>query len=524
MSVDDLSWTEEFCACKFAYPEKFHISRFSQKTVVQSVNGGQDTIDVDQTEKSSIWRLTGNGRGMPYDKIFKPPPLYVPQSDWEYGSNGIDTTDEESVIAFKAQEGLPNYAVAYPMHPPCLEILKQQYFQHARGTSFDTNILGRIISSQPLDESVSGLKPDWSDGGYLGAEQFWQDGSDWMDEPPLEDEYPDMETMITYHFLDPGGVKGLDMLLRDPPRAGTSRYSDAVTLAGATPATDCFMRLPQELRSIILCYLPASDVTSARLASRAMGSVPLSESYWHSRFDFPFELSHLDWESSWISGSTEAALIDWPAFCSSLLHTDENERDFGWRRNRNRISSLMKGLAFRILQDQGLIVDTEEEGIASNVVCHHELSVASTAPSHSTDIIFALDLPLGEIQKISIAFKHTQEMDLVCGISFHGTSGVKKLGQCKTKNVQTAILEDGSTFSGFILAMNPKGIIGVQVLVSTEQGVSALEPALGSLMDEWKPFGLGKIAAVDGSELYGLRITTSKVCPFSFPRLVSANT
>jgi hypothetical protein len=464
--------------------------------------------------------LTATGRGIPPSGVFKPPAFSARQINSDDESKGIDTLEDEPVVAFKAQEGLPNHDVAYPMHLICLELLKQQYSQYARGTSIDIDILGKILSCQPLDENERGLKPDWSDEGYLGAEQFWRDGWDWMEEPLLENEFSDLED-YDYLVQDPGKVKGFDTLLRNPPRSRISQDADAITLDVFTPVTDHFSSLPQELLSFILCYLPASDVESARLASRTMANVPLSDGYWHSRFDFPFELSHFDWDPSWLSGRTEVAPINWPAFCSELLHPDVHEREFGWWRNRKRIASLMKALAFRILEAQSQTMSdkkhSQEEGTPFNVICRQELSVVSSSKNHSTDIIFGLEFPLEEIRTISIAFKHTQDQELVCGISFHGASRVVAVGQCNPKNIQTAILEHGSTFAGFVFAMNRRGIIGVQVLVSTRQGVGALETVLGLLKDVSDPFAFGKLAAVDESEIYGLRIVTSKVCCVSFP-------
>lgn len=477
----------------------------SNKTVIPRGNGLQN----------SIWRLTGNGRGISPDGVFKLP-LSSEQNDSEESSNDVKkATDDGLVVAFKVRGGQTGHDVAYPMHPVCLELLKQQYSQHARGTSIDIGILGKLLSTQTIDENGRGLKPDWSDGGYLGAEQFWQEDWDWMEEPFLENEI-DIED-YDYLVQDPGQVKGFDMLLRNPPTSSKSPHTDVVTPAVSSPRSDCFLVLPQELLSIIICYLPASDVKSVRLASRAMANIPLSDTFWHSRFDFPFELAHIYWDPSWTSGRTEVPPINWHIFCSELLHPDESE--FGWWRNRKRISSLMKRLAYRMLQEQGLVIDakdpTDEES-ASNVVYRQKLSVASPSTEHSTHIIFGLRFPLEQIRKISIAFKHTQDTELACGMSFHGTSKVVTVGQCNTKNIQTAILEHGCTFAGFMIAMNRNGIVGMQVLVSTEQGMVTLETVLGVLADDRNPFALGKLAAVEGPEIYGLRIGTSKVCSLSF--------
>lgn len=48
---------------------------------------------------------------------------------------------------------------------------------------------------------------------------------------------------------------------------------------------DCFRSLPQEVLELIQMLLPSHSVANARLASRSFASLPLSQSFWASRFD-----------------------------------------------------------------------------------------------------------------------------------------------------------------------------------------------------------------------------------------------
>ena len=56
---------------------------------------------------------------------------------------------------------------------------------------------------------------------------------------------------------------------------------------------DPFSRLPSELLSSIMHYVPTSAVASCRSASRVLASLPLSQSFWASRFHEGHECEHI---------------------------------------------------------------------------------------------------------------------------------------------------------------------------------------------------------------------------------------
>lgn len=55
--------------------------------------------------------------------------------------------------------------------------------------------------------------------------------------------------------------------------------------AGKHNPTDGFARLPLEIKETIAAFLPMSDALNARLASRSMGAVYFSASFWKTRFE-----------------------------------------------------------------------------------------------------------------------------------------------------------------------------------------------------------------------------------------------
>ena len=57
--------------------------------------------------------------------------------------------------------------------------------------------------------------------------------------------------------------------------------------------TDCFARLPLEIRDMILQFLPSGSVLNLELTSRAFATAPLTSSFWASRFSYDFEYNYI---------------------------------------------------------------------------------------------------------------------------------------------------------------------------------------------------------------------------------------
>ncbi|KAI9642829.1 hypothetical protein NHQ30_008562 [Ciborinia camelliae] len=470
---------------------------------------------LDGKKTRSHWFFTniGNARESihPDDHIF-PPSTYdirVGEVDHSWDNH------KYYVNAYEARRG-KSYDIVYPMHPVCLELLEQNYSSLARGTTFNIDVLAKILASQDINVTGQGIKPDWSCGTYDGAEYLWLHGSDWM-RRSAENIIPELEG-YDYLVKDPASVQSFDNLLRSPPtreQIENAPSSQATAISPAyTYATDCFAELPKELLIEIVCLLPTLDMRSFRSASRTIATLPLTQTYWRTRFDYPHELSHVHRDPSWALSEVHNGSIDWKFLYNTVLHAGGD--DSAWFKNWNRIRSLTRKLAYEILEGQGISVQVRD--FKSNDPCQKSIirqSFFLPIPSvlDPTTVMFNEKFPLEEVRQISLTFKLSLTTKVPClsGIAFHGMSEVKKLGACQGNNIKSAVIGQGHCLAGFILRIKSSGIIGVQIVVSDTTGLqNTMEPCLGSLTDKWYKVGLGRLAALENSRIDGIQISISK--------------
>ncbi len=236
------------------------------------------------------------------------------------------------------------------MHPPCWEIFRESHARLATRDPLhpDLSKLANIFAAQDLEEGYRGLIPSWT-GDYNGPERFWSDGWSYHSEPESSAVIGLLEVAPEWDFLvhDPGNAQGFAELLSDPPLVSNS--SNSLTIIPWKGETqDPFSRLPTELLMEVLCLLPTASGQPVRLASNAMASIPLSSSFWRSRFDFPNEFCHMRLLQRLQKGpQVDNLAIDWRGFCYLLLHSS----DESWR-NRKRIMTLNDKLVRMILAEE----------------------------------------------------------------------------------------------------------------------------------------------------------------------------
>lgn len=234
------------------------------------------------------------------------------------------------------------------MHPACWNIFLQNHAIYAIKNPLtpDLDLLGKIFTTQEVEEEGRGLRPDWIKD-YAGPEWFWDDGWAYNDEPESSGVRVLLEESDKWDFLvaNPESVTGLDGILDNPPLLplGLQRLETPLPSKG----DDFFSRLPQEILEEIFCLLPTSSVQAVRLASRVMAAVPLPVSYWHSRFKFPNELSHIRLSRVRFRGQINGQFVDWKNLCYRLLQPVGEQ--YRWWENRRRISTLTRELVQRLL-------------------------------------------------------------------------------------------------------------------------------------------------------------------------------
>lgn len=469
-------------------------------------------------------------------------------------NTGADTFRKDYDMFVDEDQAKPkaDSVVAYPMHPVCWDILLQQYSCLAAGNGLDLDVLAEIFIRQKLDEKSRGFQPDWSSDKYGGAEKLWQDGWNWMDEVDItEDGLGDIEV---WDFLvrNPREVQGFTDLLQNPPTVAnqtqypshpesqlvdashssiqdTTHQSDHLSYS-LKSRVDCFAIFPLEIRTMILCLLPASSVTSTRLASMSMATVPLDQTYWLSRFIFPQELCHI--EISTLSGRRKAgAAIDWNTLCRRLR--DPEGDSFQWWENRQRISEIAKKLAEKILESQETHTDSDFGVPQSEIkamialqstVCRQTLTCAGIEVAYTSKVLFDQKFPVQDVGKVSVSFERRHHLKLISSITFQHDTRLKKsrevrpngetiyassidwrLGR-KRSNTQSVFLKEGQRFTGFKMAFVKEGIIGVQVLVQESAGrIVALQPILGSFKGDWSTVAQGRLIPLEGMDIFGFK-------------------
>src|SRR5450432_4216782 len=70
-----------------------------------------------------------------------------------------------------------------------------------------------------------------------------------------------------------------------PPMYTSSISRTDTAVSGFSNSKDFFSQLPIEVREKILINLPSRDVYILRVSLRAFATIPLSQTFWASRFD-----------------------------------------------------------------------------------------------------------------------------------------------------------------------------------------------------------------------------------------------
>ncbi|KAF7158371.1 hypothetical protein CNMCM6106_004947 [Aspergillus hiratsukae] len=189
--------------------------------------------------------------------------------------------------------------------------------------------------------------------GFLFHEVCWElvtirapEGYPWEDVSIvgfIERYLGDKNSPLSLATANPIFVPELEQALVDCQRTDILTAQATLIAPVFQNGADCFQSLPQEVLELIHMLLPSHSVANARLASRSFASLPLSQSFWASRFDshqerrFCFEATDPSY-----SGIAERRNRDWRMLyenTGSLLISS-----FAMK-NRRRIWDLLEDLA-----------------------------------------------------------------------------------------------------------------------------------------------------------------------------------
>lgn len=389
------------------------------------------------------------------------------------------------------------------MHPACWQIFSQVHALLAQRNSLSPDLerLGHIFAHSDLEERGRGLVPDWA-GDYAGPEQFWDDGWTWNENidasvvAALLEEKPEWDYLVS----NPSVSIDLNQLMQHPPMITSSTLS----LSPVQPnvdTQDILSRLPEELLLEIMCLLPTTSFQNVRLASKVMASVPLGLSFWRSRFAYPNELCHVRLPAEFPRGDQCGTLsVDWRELCYRLLHLDHSRQPESWK-NRRRVVSLNSKLVRMVLSDGSSRkwIDITDDLVCRHLFCCCGQNVANTSSGR---------IPASTPFTISSTFRLGKDGHFLSGLSFTSPDNSLELGFSEPLDGKSTIVGNSEHLMGFIIAMTAEGIVGINAVISMEDGKTR-EGDCGHLGAN---VSKGLLYPTNGGSVQGLTVSLAKVC------------
>ena len=379
-----------------------------------------------------------------------------------------------------------------------------------------------------MEEDGRGLHPDWTID-YAGAEAFWCGG--WSS-------IVEIDTSENAKFLD--YTSDFDFIVFDPDHMDlpTSIFADPPLLVADSKQNytipsenqEIFSRLPIEIVDIVLCYLPTPSVWAIRLTSRLFASVPLTNNFWHSRFDFPHELCHVSTEIL-SSGKTNLP-VDWKGLRERLLNPQLPEGR-GWK-NRRRIVELTRKFVLRILAQKDSRDDFQAPTPISTSSSFQVFSCGYQSTLTQESLNFDTTASGSGQRTLGFTFQSWEVNPTIVGIAYSGYAGSSVLGRSHDPDSPSVKL--GLVYSeyagssvlgrshdpdspsvklgleeqliGFIVGIAAEGLVGIKVIIGLTDSRDVLrEESFGSFEGN---VAFGRLLPITGSMVVGLRCGLSK--------------
>ncbi|PGH28084.1 hypothetical protein AJ80_00341 [Polytolypa hystricis UAMH7299] len=224
--------------------------------------------------------------------------------------------------------------------------------------------------------------------------------------------------------------------------------------------TDCFSSLPVELLEQIQRQLRIQDVTSLRFASRSFASLPLSQSFWSSRFESGLDRDYV-FETQ---VSTPHRHRDWRTLY------DKTRAISGGLANRRRIWDSNRSFANLLLTKPRKALGPEQQQEYHHIPWRSiggaigpiGLPLQSTASPCKQLYQQSVRLPQA-ISQIAVSLISFNERKYVTGLRFLSTVGQDaEIGYILPGKEVMLKMSDANdkpgTFAGFVVAVGPTGI------------------------------------------------------------------
>lgn len=254
-------------------------------------------------------------------------------------------------------EDRPGYAWGFLFHEACWALLEQALKpDDAAGGAVDMiDALWRVLQSVPCGSEL----PNWGHnygGLYMGTVKDLCKGEHFVLMGP------NSNLVIPSTYANPFRVPEVQKVVlslrnrhndKKGPAKATVTVADTNALTAATESNgeagvprnrssstlsankDPFGRLPKELRDLLLCYLETPAVTSLRLASREIAALPLSQTFFRSRF-WPGRELHVFFDA-FLLPPAEMRGTDWTRLYRHLKTSLRHNKVGLGERNRLRI-------------------------------------------------------------------------------------------------------------------------------------------------------------------------------------------
>ncbi|KNG83542.1 hypothetical protein ANOM_010560 [Aspergillus nomiae NRRL 13137] len=289
----------------------------------------------------------------------------------------------------------------------------------------------------------------------------------------------DKSSPLTLATSDPLDVLEVQQaLVGSQDRRENTTMTSLISSVSITTA-DCFQKLPQEILEQIQMLLPSRSVADVRLASRSFAALPLTQSFWASRFACHQERGYcFEARDSLYSGAHALRCRNWRAFFEDTAVTPDSSNEL---KNRKRIWCYLKNIADLVL-DQPLVSEgmTRElelwpkEPVPAWRPVGGDFSVRSNGDSPyqmKCRVIYEQIISIASsIRSIGVSFRELSDKKYVSGLRLVLTNNEElRLGYvlpCKEKHVE--LKSECFDLNGFIAAVSPRGVMALRVV--TGQG------------------------------------------------------
>ncbi|KFZ17463.1 hypothetical protein V501_01698 [Pseudogymnoascus sp. VKM F-4519 (FW-2642)] len=395
--------------------------------------------------------------------------LTVPlEADQRHDDVGLDPSAIMDLWLFKCSFSkkneypwcVPQPFWGFPFHESCWVLLG---ILHGPG-DLDIQALHGMCRSFPVVSCLLDFVHD-----YEGTMQYYPDPKDHIPGEECsvsrsyykERYYPQDSKRDPMEYSDPLNIPSLHEIFQQTFKkaGGFSKKNDAGEAAWTSDLnpTDCFQLFPTEIIYDILICLPSKDVLNAKLASATFAALPLTNTFWASRFQRGSEF-HCVFEAQGLQTKDS----DWEAIYLSVKSL-QNIPSF---KNRRRIWKLL----LLVEELHGRLISAELKGTTSHSFFEPDAPEDSRSWNLASGVLYEPDNFFSSGCRSLFA----RTIDITCKVTgcngVNGSVGYVVSDEEIEMDVDGSVLsKDGCRIFGFYLAIDSRGIRALSLLASNSK-------------------------------------------------------